>query len=132
MIACVPHEDLPHFERLLRDRRDELRSEIDALRARKRSESFTRIAGEAHDLADASLATIVVDTENAEIRRDEAELRQVDEALGRMSAGGYGVCLRCGECLERARLDAYPAASRHSPCQEAHERETRLAHAASS
>src|SRR5688572_4001617 len=110
MIACVPHEDLPYFERRLRERSDELRAEIDAVRARKRSESFTSIAGEAHDLADASLATIAVETENAEIRRDGDELRQIDEALGRISAGGYGVCLRCGQCLERARLEAYPAA----------------------
>jgi DnaK suppressor protein len=127
MTACVSHEDLPYFERRLRARRDELQAEINAIRARKRNESFTRIAGEAPDIADASLATIAVDTENAGIRRDENELRQIDEALVRVAAGTYGVCLRCGECLERARLEAYPAARRHSPCQEAHDKEAKLA-----
>lgn len=127
MTSCIPHEDLPHFERRLRERRSVLQAEIEAVRSRKRSDSFTRIAGEAHDLADASLATITVEAENAEIRRDEDELRQIEEALGRISAGGYGVCLRCGECLERARLEAYPAARRHPHCQEAHEKEMRRA-----
>ena len=123
MMVCVPHEELTHFEHRLRERKNELRAEIDTARANKRSNTFTRMAGEAHDLADASLPTITLETANAEIRRDENELRQVEEALGRITAGGYGVCLRCGECLDRARLEAYPAASRHSECQEAHDRE---------
>jgi RNA polymerase-binding transcription factor DksA len=68
-----------------------------------------------------------LDTENAEIRHDEDELREIEEALGRVSAGGYGVCRRCGQCLEPARLEAYPAARRHSHCQEAREKEIHLA-----
>jgi DnaK suppressor protein len=128
MIACVSHQELPKFEHRLRERKDELESEIGALRASKRTDSFTRIAGETHDIGDASLASIAVETQNAEIRRDERELREIDEALGRMAAGGYGVCLRCGECLEHARLEAYPAARRHLQCQEAHDKEAKLTH----
>jgi RNA polymerase-binding transcription factor DksA len=126
MTVCVSHADLPYFERKLRDRMEQLRKEIRDARAREQDEQFTRIAGEARDAVDASVANLTVDTTNAEILRDEDELREIDEALGRVAAGSYGICLRCGQPIERARLEAYPAARRHAHCQEAHDAEIKL------
>ncbi|MCY1532805.1 RNA polymerase-binding transcription factor DksA [compost metagenome] len=40
----------------------------------------------------------------------EAALRQVGLAKLRLAEGTYGECLRCGEPIERARLQAVPAA----------------------
>jgi RNA polymerase-binding transcription factor DksA len=129
MTVVVSHADLPYFERRLRERMEELRREVEAANARKIDESFTRVAGEVPDAVDSSVANVALDTGNAEIRRDSAELREVDEALGRVAAGSYGICLRCGQSLQHARLEAYPAASRHADCQEAHERELKLGRA---
>ncbi len=43
---------------------------------------------------------------------------QVDEALGRLAAGRYGLCAECGEPIPPARLRALPFAVRCLPCQE--------------
>jgi DnaK suppressor protein len=40
----------------------------------------------------------------------ESELRAVDEALGRLEAGSYGVCMACGRPIAEERLEAMPAA----------------------
>ncbi len=45
-----------------------------------------------------------------------AELSQLDEALLRLHAGSYGVCLGCGERIPLARLEARPFADRCVPC----------------
>lgn len=39
-----------------------------------------------------------------------SELQQVDDALARMDAGTYGVCLRCGRPIPAARLEIRPFA----------------------
>jgi RNA polymerase-binding transcription factor DksA len=123
MNAEISHSDLAYFDQKLRQRTAELRQEIADVRARRTGEQYTQLAGEAHDAGDASVANLTMDTTSADIRRDEDELREVEEAIGRLNAGGFGMCLRCGQPIERARLEAYPAARRHVPCQEAHERE---------
>jgi RNA polymerase-binding transcription factor DksA len=38
------------------------------------------------------------------------DLVEVDAALGRVSAGRYGRCERCGQLIASARLDARPTA----------------------
>jgi RNA polymerase-binding protein DksA len=43
-------------------------------------------------------------------------LRRVQEALDRIAAGTYGTCLRCGEPIERARLEALPECDRCIDC----------------
>ena len=58
----------------------------------------------------------------AEAHQLLAELRDVEAALARMSAGTYGECTDCGEAIAPARLRAYPAATRCIACQGAVER----------
>ena len=52
----------------------------------------------------------MTDTVNAERQRDSDELREVQEALGRIEAGSYGLCLKCGQPIDPRRLAASPAA----------------------
>ncbi|HPU01066.1 MAG: hypothetical protein GX890_00920 [Firmicutes bacterium] len=68
-------------------------------------------------------------TENFERSKDLSlrelhfsQLRQVEEALARISAGTYGICSRCGEKIPEARLEAVPEASLCLPCREYEER----------
>ncbi|MGA9873253.1 MAG: TraR/DksA C4-type zinc finger protein [Rhodococcus sp. (in: high G+C Gram-positive bacteria)] len=49
-------------------------------------------------------------------RDAEDELRELDEAAGRVVAGTYGRCERCGKPIADARLDALPAARRCIAC----------------
>jgi DnaK suppressor protein len=50
-------------------------------------------------------------------RGTERTLEQVDGALERMDAGAYGICERCGEEIDFARLKAIPQATLCMSCQ---------------
>lgn len=39
---------------------------------------------------------------------DQAELRRIDAALARVEDGSYGICVKCGEDIAPARLEALP------------------------
>jgi DnaK suppressor protein len=57
-------------------------------------------------------------TAAASLRRGtERTLEEVDEALERMAAGTYGVCDRCGEAIDFARLKAIPQATLCMSCR---------------
>src|SRR5215467_5142226 len=55
--------------------------------------------------------------------REANLLRQVREALRRVSDGSYGVCLRCEEEIKPKRLDAVPWTKYCIRCQEAADRQ---------
>ncbi len=40
--------------------------------------------------------------------RDRQTLRQIDDALRRLSDGSFGNCVRCEEAISDARIDAFP------------------------
>ncbi len=43
-----------------------------------------------------------------QIRTAELRLAELDEALERLEAGTYGICVTCGEAISLDRLDALP------------------------
>jgi RNA polymerase-binding protein DksA len=55
-------------------------------------------------------------------RNQERLLEQVDKALERMDAGSYGLCERCSEKIDYARLKAIPYATLCIECQPRAER----------
>jgi RNA polymerase-binding transcription factor DksA len=65
---------------------------------------------------------LIVDTNLSEIERDVDELRMIDSALQRISAGSYGNCVDCGRPIPVARLKAEPTAERDVQCQELFEK----------
>jgi RNA polymerase-binding protein DksA len=65
---------------------------------------------------------LIVDTNLAEVDRDVVELRLIDSALQRLSAGTYGVCTNCEQAIPMARLEAEPTAVRCIHCQELYEK----------
>ena len=58
---------------------------------------------------------------------DSKLLEQVKLALGRLDAGTYGVCTRCGEEIAQERLEALPYAEHCMRCQGIAERQARQA-----
>jgi len=107
---------------LIDRRRGELAREIKSGVARARGDSFNAVAGEAPDAGDEATASLVVDTENAETRRDADELQALDAALARMTAGNYGICDDCGDEIPLERLRANPGATRCVRCQSVFEK----------
>lgn len=53
--------------------------------------------------------------------RAAIEAQQVDDALGRMKSGRYGICERCGRPISPARLTLLPWAPLCATCQSAKE-----------
>jgi phage/conjugal plasmid C-4 type zinc finger TraR family protein len=105
------------LEGMIDRRRSELAREITSGIARARSETFSAVAGESPDAGDEALASLVVDIENAETRRDALELQELDAALKRMADGHYAVCEDCGDEIPVERLRANPGAMRCVRCQ---------------
>ncbi len=79
------------------------------------------LADRVRDVGDESLADLIVDLDLADTDRDLEELRDVEAALGRISVGTYGTCLKCGGPIPVERLTAYLTAKRCQPCQRMHE-----------
>jgi DnaK suppressor protein len=57
--------------------------------------------------------------------REGMLLSKVEEALGRITAGSYGVCEECGEEIGVKRLEARPVATRCIRCKEEQEKRER-------
>ncbi len=56
----------------------------------------------------------------------ERKLGEIDYALRQIHAGKYGVCVRCGERIDPARLDAVPETTLCIKCKVIVERESRI------
>ena len=75
------------------------------------------------DVIDRAMDTFERETayQLAEIESDAVE--QIDDAIGRIEAGTYGVCEMCGEPIPPARLKALPSATLCVECK-SHEEQT--------
>jgi len=67
----------------------------------------------------AAEATQVFEQERELAMRERANihLRAVDDALARLDDGTYGTCVRCGQPIAAARLEALPWAAHCIDCQ---------------
>ena len=111
------------FEHTLRQRWCDLRDETREALSRSDNETYADIARRLTDLEDRSLADLLVDVDLAEVTRDVQEIRAIERALKRLALGTYGVCVSCGQPIERERLEAHPTANRCAACQRAYEHE---------
>lgn len=114
-------QDLARIRKALEERRDYLRDDIQRELRKLDSETYSLLADRVADAGEQSVTDLVVDLNLAEIDRDNRELKEVEDALSRLRAGGYGICTDCGEPVEPARLRENPAATRCLQCQERHE-----------
>jgi DnaK suppressor protein len=118
----IDQQQTLNFKNRLRDRATQLREEVQRARERSKQETPANIADRARDSEDDSFADLIVHTNLAEMDRDVDELRMIDSALQRISAGTYGECADCGQPIATARLEAEPTAQRCVTCQELYEK----------
>jgi DnaK suppressor protein len=121
-MATLSQQDTVDFKTRLRQRAAQLRAEIQSTLERSTQESHVRIAEQVRDTEDDSFSNLIVDVNLSEIDRDAAELRRIDSALSRLSAGSYGVCVECQQLIPRGRLEAELTAIRCVQCQELYEK----------
>ena len=107
--------ELDPLRRALEQRRETLLDELkrDATRLRE---------AQAGDIDDEAVVDQQVGIDQADLSRDDAELRDIEAARRRLDDGSYGLCVDCGAAIGFERLRAEPAAARCLECQARHEK----------
>jgi RNA polymerase-binding transcription factor len=95
--------NLDHYKQLLLARETELSARIDREMSNARETDAA-----VHDSGDESVAEETTSEQFGEAEGDTATLDQVQEALARIDAGTYGLCVVDGEPIEPKRLEAMP------------------------
>ena len=100
------HEDIAHALKL---RLAELTGRVSGIESELRQELP----------ADSEEQAIALENQDALEALEKAQLRevrQIEEALKRISEGRYGVCVQCGEEIDPNRLAALPTAATCIAC----------------
>ena len=111
-------DSLLNLHAILVRRRDALRSALAGdltLLKELRSESPGDVIDAAYDSAQDEISSQLAEVESR-------ELAHIENALGRMKAGTYGLCEVCGDKIPLARLNALPYATMCITCQRELER----------
>lgn len=72
-------------------------------------------------MADQGSATFSRELDMTLEERARESLEQIERALARIAEGTYGVCVRCGDPIPEARLEAVPEADLCISCKEREE-----------
>ena len=108
-------EDRKRYEvlnRMLMDRQAEIRTKLRSLR-----EVLPAEVAQVRDAEEQSMEEFVLGMDFALMEMESETLRQIDEAIQRLSDGTYGVCSECDEKISEARLKALPFATVCRDCQ---------------
>jgi len=106
-----PIFELAHYRELLLAKRSELLAEMGAKIPRLSDSGRLAEDDQAQALHDQFISLEVQ-------QRCYRTLKEIDAALDRLATGDYGVCLNCGESINRRRLAAIPWAAHCIRCQE--------------
>lgn len=97
-------------ERLLEER-GELQEQLTTIEDSTFSATQSDLSGDVgldDESADAGTATFEREKDLSIEQNVRDLLQKIDRALGRIEAGTYGVCDRCGKPIEKARVKALP------------------------
>lgn len=108
---------LAEFEKMIVDRREQLRRDVLEHLAGIEDGSMTELHGQVHDSGEESIADMLADVSIASLEQESREIAALESALLRIRSGGYGVCVDCETDIEIERLRANPAAERCYECQ---------------
>ncbi|MEW6220460.1 MAG: RNA polymerase-binding protein DksA [Thermodesulfobacteriota bacterium] len=113
-------EELAYFEKKLKDMMSELLSEAE--------KTLNDMTGTNTNYPDPTDRAAVESDRNFELRirdRERRLLGKIQEALGRIEDGSYGICEECGEDISAQRMEARPVTTLCIDCktrQEQHEK----------
>jgi RNA polymerase-binding transcription factor DksA len=124
-MSTLASTQLQELSQRIAVRKEQLLEEVRQGLSRSGHQRHADLWGETGDASDASVAALLRDVAEAEVRRDVLELRDIVAAQGRIAAGHYGTCVDCGAAVSHRRLTAYPTAKRCLGCQQSRERSGR-------
>ena len=119
--------DTEHFRELLQERRRAIVDAIDYLHKENpgslEDETGELVSGSADQhLADTATETVDREIDYTLEEHDGRLLQAIDEAIARIDAGTYGICVNCGAQIPLERLEAMPWATLCIDCKRKEER----------
>jgi len=108
------------LRRLLEERRMGIITDLRE-RVKDTNEAWTSALGNVVDSAESAETSIQDDLHFALLQMQTETLDRIDEALSRLDAGQYGLCVDCGDEISERRLQALPFARRCTGCEQAGE-----------
>jgi RNA polymerase-binding transcription factor len=119
--------DTEHFRELLQERRRAIVEAIEYLHKENpgslEDETGELVSGSADQhLADTATETVDREIDYTLEEHDGRLLQAIDEALARIDARTYGVCVNCGAQIPLERLEAMPWATLCIECKRKEER----------
>lgn len=123
----LTQQQIDHLSAMMDERWNREFSEIRSLIAGMGEERQRIALGErAADTSDEALLETLSAVDEALIRQNLQDVRDVAAARDRIKAGTYGECIDCGSDIRYERLLAYPTAKRCIDCQREHEQRRRF------
>ena len=111
-------KDMEKYRRLLEEKKESLSSDIAKTRGAEEeaSEESTQ------DIADKAVSSYTREFLYSLNDGERSTLLQIDDALGRIDDGSYGLCINCTQPIAEKRLTAVPWAPYCVDCQELSEK----------
>ncbi len=111
----VKKRNLGEIKDALTRRRNEIEEQLQ--RSAKEKVSDDQVQDPGDEALSATMETLRNSLQDAEIM----EYNRIKQALEKINAGTYGICIDCGEDISEKRLESYPNAARCIVCQESFE-----------
>jgi RNA polymerase-binding transcription factor DksA len=112
MASILKNDEIESFRRILNGLRSRLRGDLDQMTDEALRRNLVNGSG---NLSNVPLHMADVGTENYDqeftlglIENEQGTLELVNEALGRLEKGKFGLCVQCGEPISKPRLQAIP------------------------
>jgi DnaK suppressor protein len=116
--ARLTKKEMEKYRRLLEDKKASLSAEI----AKTRSAEEETTEESTQDIADKAVSSYTREFLYSLTDGERNTLLHIDDAIGRIDEGTYGLCLNCGQLMTEKRLNAVPWASYCLDCQELSEK----------
>ena len=116
--ARMTKKEMERYRRLLYDKKASLSAEL----AKTRSAEEETTEESTQDIADKAVSSYTREFLYSLTDGERSTLLQIDDALGRIEEGVFGLCLNCSMLMTEKRLNAVPWAPYCLDCQELSEK----------
>jgi DnaK suppressor protein len=112
--AKMPKRELEKYRKLLQEKKTSLLAEL--AKTRHAEEETTEESTQ--DIADKAVSSYTREFLYSLNDAERSTVQQIDQALGRIDDGTYGLCLNCGTPMNEKRLSAIHWSRHCVECQE--------------
>ncbi len=109
---CLTAEQMKEFKEILEQKKKEVLEDI-----KKGLEDQFRSEREIGDIVDMSTDEILRTFEMRIRDREAKYLKKIEKALQKIEEGTYGICEKCGNCIQYERLKLRPVAELCIKCK---------------